>query len=187
MYETYFAHHGVKGQKWGVIRKRKKALTTTDPKVLNKYSKYLTNQELNDRTNRLKIEQQAKALIPKPQSKQKKQHKKITLVGVLAQAGAAAGSLNKIAQAWNGDLGKIIRGVNKNGSSKLSDHVSTDDVVNKCMAAIGPKLKQCWKMTMSELQKQNAQRSQESRNDNVIYQPSVNYPQIQSYPIVPRS
>lgn len=182
MYETYFAHHGVKGQKWGIIRKKKqaerernKALTTTDPRVLNKYSSYLTDKELNDRINRIRIEQQAQALIPKPQPRPQKQRKKLTLVGVLAQAGAAAGSLNKIAQAWNGDLGTVIRGLTGK-SSKSADHVSTDDVVSKCLEAIGPKLKQCWTMTMSEIQRQNAQRYQQN---GVIYQPSTRELQIE--------
>ena len=52
------------------------------------------------------------------------------------------------------------------------------------MDAIGPKLKKCWTMTISELQKQNAKQYQ---SDNVVYQQSTNVPQIQSYPIVPYS
>lgn len=72
MYTNYLAHHGVKGQKWGVRRKRKKALSTTDPRVLSKYSSYLTNQELNDRINRIQIEQRARALIPQKKKKKEK-------------------------------------------------------------------------------------------------------------------
>ena len=183
MYTNCLAHHGVKGQRWGVRRNRKKALNTTDPRVLSKYSSYLTDQELNDRINRIQIEQRARALIPQ---KKKKERKKLTLVDVLSQAGAAAGSLNKIAQAWNGDLGTLIRKFGKGGSvsDATSGHVSTDDIVSKCMDAIGPKLKKCWTMTISELQKQNAKQYQ---SDNVVYQQSTNVPQIQSYPIVPYS
>lgn len=184
MHNNYLAHHGIKGQRWGVRRKRKKALSTSDPRVLNKYRSYLTDQELNDRINRIQIEQRAQALIPK---KQKKERKKMTLVGVLAQAGAAAGSLNKIAQAWNGDLGSLIKKFGKSGgiANPASSHVSTDDIVGKCLEAIGPKLKQCWTMTMSELQRQNAARYQQTQSNDVVYQPSTTVPQIQSYPIVP--
>lgn len=94
--------------------------------------------------------------------------------------------MNKIAQAWNGDLGTLIRKFKKGSSvsDATSGHVSTDDIVNKCMDVIGPKLKKCWTMTISELQKQNAKQYQ---SDNVVYQQSTNVPQIQSYPIVPYS
>lgn len=184
MHKNYLAHHGIKGQRWGVRRNRKKALSTTDPRVLSKYSSYLTDQELNDRINRIQIEQRARALLPQ---KKKKERKKMTLVGVLAQAGAAAGSLNKIAQAWNGDLGTLIRKFRKGGgvSDATSGHVSTDDIVSKCMEVIGPKLKQCWVMTMSELQRQNAARYQQNQSNNVVYQPSRTSPQIQPHSIVP--
>lgn len=50
----------------------KKALNTTDPRVLSKYSSYLTDQELNDRINRIQIEQRARALIPQKKKKKEK-------------------------------------------------------------------------------------------------------------------
>lgn len=77
--ENYLAHHGIKGQKWGVRRfqnpdgtrtaagkKREKAnrgvdhdklVKSTNPKELYKNRKQLSDKELQDRLNRVRNEQ----------------------------------------------------------------------------------------------------------------------------------
>ena len=82
--ENYLAHHGIKGQKWGVRRfqnadgtrtaagrKREKAnreadhdklIKSTNAKELYKNRKQLSDKELQDRLNRLRNEQELKRM-----------------------------------------------------------------------------------------------------------------------------
>jgi hypothetical protein len=82
--ENYLAHHGIKGQKWGIRRfqnpdgtrtaagrKREKAnrevdhdklVKSTNAKELYKNRKQLSDKELQDRLNRLRNEQELKRM-----------------------------------------------------------------------------------------------------------------------------
>ena len=51
------------------IKKRREALTTNDPKVLVENMHLLTDDELQSRLNRLKMEQQVRSMVPKEKKK----------------------------------------------------------------------------------------------------------------------
>lgn len=68
-YSDYLAHHGIKGQKWGVRRYQNEDGTLKDPKGRpesstwkSKDARYLSDEELNRRNSRLQREQQYKNL-----------------------------------------------------------------------------------------------------------------------------
>ena len=97
--ENYLAHHGIKGQKWGVRRfqnpdgtrtaagkKREKAnrevdhdklINSTDAKELYKNRGQLSDKELQDRLNRLRNEQALKIMADNSSNNGKSSAKKI--------------------------------------------------------------------------------------------------------------
>lgn len=77
MGETEFYHHGVKGMKWGVRRtpaqlghktgtkkKASKKQTSSKPKSKAKSISEMSDQEIRDRINRLRLENDLKSLSP---------------------------------------------------------------------------------------------------------------------------
>lgn len=77
MGETEFYHHGVKGMKWGVRRtpaqlghktgtkkKTSKKQTSSKPKSKAKSISEMSDQEIRDRINRLRLENDLKSLSP---------------------------------------------------------------------------------------------------------------------------
>lgn len=105
MADNYLAHYGIIGQKWGVRRfqpystrgrksgeggkeigvakkkskepSREELLKSTDPKLLYKYRNKLTDQELQNRLNRLNNEEQLRQKAQKKKDEGKKVAKQI--------------------------------------------------------------------------------------------------------------
>lgn len=105
MADNYLVHYGIKGQKWGVRRfqpystrgrisgkggkevgvakkksaepSREELLKSTDPKLLYKYRDKLTDQELQNRLNRLNNEEQLRQKAQKKKDEGKKVAKQI--------------------------------------------------------------------------------------------------------------
>lgn len=97
--ENYLAHHGIKGQKWGIRRfqnpdgtrtaagrKREKAnrevdhdklIKSTNAKELYKYRSQLSDKELQDRLNRLRNEQALEQMAHARKNEGKKAAKQI--------------------------------------------------------------------------------------------------------------
>lgn len=80
--ENVLQHHGVKGQKWGVRRKRDKSSDRSNSDSIRKKKVYeMSNQELRDVNNRLQLEQQYKTL------RKQRNHANNFIKGFIATAG----------------------------------------------------------------------------------------------------
>lgn len=102
--ENSLKHHGVKGQKWGVRRKRDKSSDRSNSDSIRKKKVYeMSNQELRDVNNRLQLESNYKSL-----RKQSNRGRNITM-GVLATAGTIVTAASTAQKLYK--LGKPI--VNK--------------------------------------------------------------------------
>jgi len=112
-------HHGVKGMKWGVRKKRKNAVQkSTDRKeaerALSKPIEAMTNKQLKTANNRLQLERSYKELTKNPtfiEKVAKGNNSVRTLLGVGGTAVAAAALYN------NKDLRNIVKG----GATLIND------------------------------------------------------------------
>lgn len=117
--DNFLAHHGVKGQKWGVIRNggsggsgsaKKKAVRKTSgdanaaKRLKQKHLSELSNKQLKTLTERQGLEQRYKQLNPTAVSQGQKEAKAIL---------AAAGTGIAVYNMYNSPAGKAAIGVGK--------------------------------------------------------------------------
>ena len=88
--DDFLEHYGVKGQKWGVRRKRPSGSPSEDARraagLKKKSVSELNNKELQDLVSRMNLEQQYSRLNPKKSSKGQKFVKEVLALGVTMNA-----------------------------------------------------------------------------------------------------
>lgn len=129
-YENELAHHGVKGMKWGVRkksprasgkRKREDDYHEDYKKVHDKKSvKYMSDQELRTRNNRLNAEKQYESMT-------KKASKGKSLINAYIAGGTTLAALATATAAYRKHGSKIVDNI----VSKFGDKIVKDIVIDK--------------------------------------------------------
>lgn len=123
-YPNYLMHHGVKGMKWGVRRQQKKAARQAarsrkkDMRYASKNRRQLSDQELDDRINRLKKEKQLRELTNEELNPGRTiVNSQLKKVGATALVGGAA-YLAKYAIAGQGSVQEAANWILPNPNKK---------------------------------------------------------------------
>lgn len=114
-FESVLAHYGIKGQKWGVRRKRPSAPAHGDAKKAKKVigrardsgTDAISNKDLRAAIERMNLEQQYNRLRPKSNSEKAKAWVAETLLGIGKQEASRVG--REVAAEQVGNLLKKAR------------------------------------------------------------------------------
>lgn len=96
MANTYLSHHGVKGMKWGVRKKKAPAHADYRKAHDKKSVREMSDQELRDRNNRLQAERQYQQMTKKTNKGKQVVMGLIAFAGTLAAAEKAYKTYAKI-------------------------------------------------------------------------------------------
>lgn len=142
------AHHGVKGMRWGVrryrnpdgsfteagLKKRKKALAAKDAKRLYKYKDFLTDEELNTKTDRMRNERLLYEESGRKAARERRR-KAVKTVGKLAVlAGSAYAGKKYFDNHKNEIYGKIAEGIKNAATSAAKTTANAAGATAKNMA-----------------------------------------------------
>lgn len=110
MEQKYLAHYGVKGMRWGVRRKSKKQAPHEDYAKAHdkKKVKYMSNQELRDRNNRLNMEKQYRELTQKKSKGKSFVKAYIATAGTIAAVAAATTTYKKYGKQIIDKIGPTV-------------------------------------------------------------------------------
>lgn len=94
--DTVLEHHGVKGMKWGVRKRRAMAKTHAQQGKKNKHPSHFSDEELKALVARMKLEQDYHNLTKKPDTKGKKfAQDMLVMTGQMVIKGAVKSAIDK--------------------------------------------------------------------------------------------
>lgn len=120
MDNTYLYHHGVKGMKWGVRKKRKPAHEDYRKAHDKKDVREMSDAELRARNNRLQAERQYQQMTKKTSKGKKIVRGLIATAGTIAAAEAAYKTYARLANTGLDKVGDmVVKSINLSGSWTL--------------------------------------------------------------------